>query len=184
MHQESASRRVGLGRRETVRVAAHRKLAGPLAGLLLLATLPVAPASVAPGTSRVAGETLKQPRSEPRAGALDGLAFQGPTGARGMQAHHEDRLVFEDGGFRSLACERLGFEKSVYHATADGGAVRFEAVSVSPGRGTLSWRGVVRDGRLEARYTWVKERWLWTTRQEYWFSGVVSEASDALASGC
>jgi hypothetical protein len=28
---------------------------------------------------------------------------------------------------------------------------------------------VVRNGRLEASYVWVKKGWLWTTQREYWF---------------
>ncbi len=55
------------------------------------------------------------------------------------------------------------------------GIVHFEAVHVSKDYGTMTWRGTVREGRLEAEYVWEKERLLWDTRREYWFSGMLSE---------
>ena len=109
-------------------------------------------------------------------GLLDGLSFSGPTGTVGMDSDHQEKVVFMDGKLRSLVCEKWGFEQRAYRSQLVGDTVRFEAVQVSPDYGTMTWRGTVREGRLEARYVWEKERLFWNTHREYWFKGVISEA--------
>jgi hypothetical protein len=127
-----------------------------------------------PAATFAAAQPQHTPAPAANSGLLDGLVFRGPTGARDMDAHHLDVAVFANGRFRSLACEELGFAQQTYRAERDGDAIRFEAVTVSPKYGTLSWQGVVREGRLEARYVWVKKGWLWTTQREYWFKAEVA----------
>ena len=85
-------------------------------------------------------------------GLLDGLAFSGPTGTLGMGTDHQEKVFFMDGKLRSLDCEKWGFEQRGYRAQLVGDAVHFEAVHVSDDYGTMTWRGTVREGRLEARY--------------------------------
>jgi hypothetical protein len=106
---------------------------------------------------------------------LEGKAFTGPTGAVGMGAHHRETVLFSEGKFRSLACEEWGFEPGNLRADRVNGEVRFEAVHVSKDYGTMTWRGTIRDGKLEAVYVWEKERLFWTTRREYWFAGELEE---------
>lgn len=107
--------------------------------------------------------------------AVEHLVFSGITGTVGMDAHHDDQLVFTAGEFHSRECEKLGFGKSrVEIARADDG-IRFSAVNVSEEYGTLTWNGSIRDGVIEARYVWKKERLFWTIEREYWFSGEVHD---------
>ena len=106
------------------------------------------------------------------------LVFSGDTGTVGMEAHHTDRLVFAEGTFHSRECEKLGFEKSTVRLARDGDVVRFSAVNVSDEFGTLTWRGEIRDGIVEARYVWKKERLFWTIQREYWFSGEIDDVRD------
>jgi hypothetical protein len=105
--------------------------------------------------------------------AFPHLVVSGSTGTVGMDAHHNDELVFEDGRFHSKQCAKIGFQKSTFHIERDGQVVRFSAVSVSSNYGTLTWKGSIRDGIVEAHYVWKKERLFWTIEREYWFSGEV-----------
>ncbi len=103
--------------------------------------------------------------------AVPHLVVSGSTGTVGMDAHHNDHLVFEDGRFHSRQCAKIGFRKSAFHIERDGEVVRFSAVNVSPKHGTLTWKGSIRDGIVQAHYVWKKERLFWTIEREYWFSG-------------
>jgi hypothetical protein len=154
----------GAGKEEIMVVTKISLLARHCMLMFLLSLMIAGPAAA------FAEEQLQQNRAPAaNSGLLDGLVFRGPTGTRDMDAHHIDVAVFANGRFRSLACEELGFAEQAYRAERDGDAIRFEAVTVSPRYGTLSWQGVVRNGRLEASYVWVKKGWLWTTQREYWF---------------
>lgn len=139
--------------------------------LLLLWSLTIA----GPGVAVAGAQQQQSPAPAENPGLLDGLVFRGPTGVKGMDAHHHDVAIFANGRFRSIACEELGFAEQAYRAERDGDAIRFEAVTFSPKYGTLTWQGTVRDGRLDARYVWVKKGWLWTTQREYWLR---AEADD------
>jgi len=108
-------------------------------------------------------------------GVLDGKEFVGPTGEKGKKADHEDVLRFSDGTFTSSACFQYGFTGGPYTATVDGDAIHFQAETISPTHGKMVWEGTLEDGTLEVTYTWTKERWLWTTVREYWFTGSLVE---------
>jgi hypothetical protein len=108
-------------------------------------------------------------------GVLDGKKFIGPTGETGKKAHHEDVLSFSDGVFTSSACFQYGFTGGPYTATVDGDAIHFQAETLSPTHGKMVWEGTLKDGTLDVTYTWTKERWLWTTVREYWFTGTLVE---------
>jgi len=108
-------------------------------------------------------------------GVLDGKKFVGPTGEKGKKVDHEDVLSFSDGTFTSSACFQYGFKSGPYTATVEGDAIHFQAVTVSPTHGKMEWKGTLKDGTLDVAYSWTKERWLWTTHREYWFTGSLKE---------
>jgi hypothetical protein len=104
-------------------------------------------------------------------GVLDGKKFFGPTGEKGKKVDHEDVLSFSDGKFTSSACFPYGFKSGPYTETVEGDSIHFQAVTVSPTHGKMEWKGTLKDGTLDVTYSWTKERWLWTTFREYWFTG-------------
>jgi hypothetical protein len=108
-------------------------------------------------------------------GVLDGKKFVGPTGEKGKKVDHEDVLSFSDGKFTSSACFPYGFKGGPYTATVEGDSIHFQAETISPTHGKMEWKGTLKDGTLDVTYTWTKERWLWTTFREYWFTGSLKE---------
>jgi hypothetical protein len=108
-------------------------------------------------------------------GVLDGKKFVGPTGEKGKKVDHEDVLSFSDGKFTSSACFQYGFKSGPYTETIEGDSIHFQAVTVSPTHGKMEWKGTLKDGTLDVTYSWTKERWLWTTFREYWFTGSLKE---------
>jgi hypothetical protein len=84
------------------------------------------------------------------AGPLDGRSFQGVFLERGKTSGDADTLTFKDGRFRSSACDKYGYSDAPYRATVQGDVVHFETETESPRYGKLVWKGVVRDGRLDA----------------------------------
>lgn len=104
---------------------------------------------------------------------LDGRRFVGLNGEKGreLDPHEREEIVFEDGQFRSVSCDPYGFGSAPYSAQVVADTIRFEAVTHSPTHGTISWRGQVRGERAEMTFEWVKKRWYWDTRREYWFNG-------------
>ena len=88
--------------------------------------------------------------------ALDGRRFEGVFIERGKTSGDADTLVFKDGRFRSLACDRYGYSDAVYRTASAGDSMRFEAETESPKYGKLRWSGVVRGGKLDATATMVQ----------------------------
>ena len=88
--------------------------------------------------------------------ALDGRRFEGVFLERGKTSGDADTLVFSNGRFRSLACDRYGYSDAVYRTASAGDSTRFEAETESAKYGKLLWRGVVRGGKLDATATMVR----------------------------
>jgi hypothetical protein len=84
------------------------------------------------------------------ASSLDGRSFDGVFIERGKTSGDADTLTFKDGRFRSSACDRYGYSDAPYKATVAGDTVLFEAETESPKYGKLLWKGVIRDGKLDA----------------------------------
>ncbi len=84
------------------------------------------------------------------ASPLDGRRFDGVFLERGKTSGDADTITFRDGRFRSSACDRYGYADAPYKVTAVGDALHFEAETESPRYGRLLWKGVVRDGKLDA----------------------------------
>ena len=88
--------------------------------------------------------------------ALDGKRFEGVFLERGKTSGDADTLVFKDGRFRSLACDRYGYSDAAYRTAVIGDSTRFQAETESPKYGKLVWNGVVRGGKLDATATMVR----------------------------
>jgi len=89
--------------------------------------------------------------------ALDGRSFDGVFLQRGKTSGDADTLVFRNGRFRSSACDRYGYSDAPYKTAAVGDTTRFEAETESAKYGKLLWSGVVRNGKLDATATMVRE---------------------------
>ena len=89
--------------------------------------------------------------------ALDGRSFEGVFIQRGKTSGDADTLVFRDGRFRSLACDRYGYSDAPYKTASTGDMTRFEAETDSPKYGKLRWSGVIARGKLDATAVMVRE---------------------------
>jgi hypothetical protein len=89
--------------------------------------------------------------------SLDGRNFLGVVLECGKTEGDADTIVFEDGRFRSIACDRYGYGDGPYTTIAAGDAVTFEAQTESPKYGKLLWHGVVRGRRLDGTLTMVRD---------------------------
>jgi hypothetical protein len=90
------------------------------------------------------------------AGPLDGRSFTGVFLERGKTSGDADTLTFREGRFRSSACDRYGYSDAPYRATVQGDTVHFETETESPRYGKLVWKGVIREGKLDATATAVR----------------------------
>jgi hypothetical protein len=106
---------------------------------------------------------------------LDGKTFLTQTGEKGKKADHEDIISFRDGRFISEGCVKYGFEEKSFTAFADGDAIRFHAENVSPKLGIMLWEGTVKGDVIEAASTWIRDRWYWKIKREYWYRGRMRE---------
>ena len=106
---------------------------------------------------------------------LDGKTFVTQTGEKGKKADHEDIISFRDGRFISEGCVKYGFEEKSFMASADGDAIRFHAENVSPKLGIMLWEGTVKGDVIEAASTWIRDRWYWKIKREYWYRGRMRE---------
>ena len=87
---------------------------------------------------------------------LDGRRFEGIFLERGKTSGDADTLIFKDGRFHSVACDRYGYVEVPYKTVAAGDTLQFEAESESPKYGRLVWKGVVRAGKLDATATMLR----------------------------
>lgn len=90
------------------------------------------------------------------ASELDGRRFEGVFIERGKTSGDADTLVFKDGRFRSVACDKYGYSDAPYKTTMVGDAVHFETETESAKYGRLQWKGQVRGGKLDATATMVR----------------------------
>jgi hypothetical protein len=88
-------------------------------------------------------------------GPLDGKTFVVETGEKGKSGGDKDTLTFKDGSFRSAGCDQYGFGDGAYTSTANGDAIQFEAVTTSPTKGKMTWKGTVTGDKIEVGYVWV-----------------------------
>ena len=89
-------------------------------------------------------------------GPLDGRRFVGETSEAGAEHGSPEEFVFQDGRFDPLACHQYSFSATPYQATAEGGAVRFKAETLSETEGRMRWTGKVEGDRIEGMVLWIK----------------------------
>ena len=105
-----------------------------------------------------------------QSGALDGKRFEGLFIERGKTSGDADTIVFKDGHFRSSACDRYGYSDAAYKTTAVGDAIAFEGETESAKYGRLAWKGMIRNGKLDATATMLRQG---KPPVEHWVVGVV-----------
>ena len=88
---------------------------------------------------------------------LDGRKFAGVVLECGKTEGDADTLIFDDGRFRSTACDKYDYGDGAYTAKVGNGEVSFQAQTESPKYGKLVWQGVVRGKRLDASFTMVRD---------------------------
>lgn len=88
-------------------------------------------------------------------GSLDGKTFVVETGEKGKSGGDKDTLSFRDGNFHSVGCDQYGFGDGAYTSTMNGDAIQFEAVTTSPTKGKMTWKGTVKGDKIEVSYVWV-----------------------------
>lgn len=93
----------------------------------------------------------------PQRPALDGRRFTGVVLERGKTAGDADTLIFDNGRFRSTACDRYDYGDGAYRCQQRDGDIIFDAVTESPKYGQLRWHGVVRGVRLDGTLTMVRD---------------------------
>jgi hypothetical protein len=92
-----------------------------------------------------------------QAAVLDGRSFEGVVLERGKTSGDADTLIFDNGRFRSTACDRYGYGDGAYRTSVSGDSVAFEAETESPKYGKLLWKGVVRGQKLDGTLTMVRD---------------------------
>lgn len=113
--------------------------------------------SIARRSMRVALLALLAVPALAAAQGLDGRRFDGLFVERGKTSGDADTLIFKDGRLRSTACDRFGYGDAPYKVTTSGDVVEFEAETQSPRYGRLVWKGVVRNGKLDATATMLRD---------------------------
>src|SRR5688572_29951987 len=71
---------------------------------------------------------------------LDGKSFVGEFVHKGKTSGDKDTIIFNNGRFRSTACDRYGYGDAAYKTTTEGNITRFEAETESPRYGKLVWK--------------------------------------------
>jgi hypothetical protein len=88
-------------------------------------------------------------------GPLDGKTFVVETGEKGKSGGDKDTLTFKNGNFHSAGCDQYGFGEGAYTSTVNGDSIQFEAVTTSPTKGRMTWKGTVQGDKIEVGYVWV-----------------------------
>ena len=88
-------------------------------------------------------------------GVLDGKTFVVETGEKGKSGGDKDTLIFKDGTFHSTGCDQYGFGDGAYTSSVKGDSIQFEAVTTSPTKGKMTWKGTVTGDMIEVAYVWV-----------------------------
>jgi hypothetical protein len=113
------------------------------------------------------------------AALLDGKTFVTEAGPKGQPADEKDDvLTFRDGQFHSSACDKYGFGKASYQATAQGDALVFTTETSSEKDGRLAWKGTVQGNTIEGTIVYYRKGWFFNPNpepRERWFKGKIKE---------
>ena len=115
---------------------------------------------------------------------LDGMSFSGGIGPDGKPKDVEDRFVFANGTFVSKECElRCKYPARPYFVRNVDGDVEFVSETKCPYKdATIIWRGTVSGDMIEGVATWTINRWYWTIKKRYEFSGKLEQSTSPVAS--
>lgn len=94
----------------------------------------------------------------------------------GQKRPLEDKLVFENGKFSSVVCQRYDFAEAPYWVRVDGDRIHFLAELTSPTDGTMRWTGTIRGDKLTGTMRWIKQRWYWTIDTSHQIRGDLEPA--------
>ena len=110
---------------------------------------------------------------------LDGLQFSaGIVRSSEAETGNEplrDTLIFKDGQFSSVVCERYNFTSAPYWIRSEGDQVHFLVELTSPTDGKMVWKGTIRDEKLEGTMRWTRKRWYWTVDAEHKIRGELKD---------
>jgi len=98
-----------------------------------------------------------------------------PNGRKGEKGRPPRRHLFPRWQVHIRGVRKYGFEEKTFTATTDGGVIRFRAENVSPRLGIMLWEGTVKEDVFEATSTWIRDRWYWKIKREYWYRGRLKE---------
>ncbi len=99
---------------------------------------------------------MTAPSSAPSS-SLDGRRFEGVVLERGKTSGDADTLIFEQGRFRSTACDSYGYGDGRYRVSTAGDGLAFEAETESAQYGQLRWHGTVHGERLDGTLVMVRD---------------------------
>lgn len=118
----------------------------------LLAPVGCGPATEAADTEVTVPPVVEGAVSSAQPGILDGRRFTIVVNENGRAEPMSDVLIFDDGLFHSVECDRLGFVSAPYliNETEDG--TIFAVESHSPEGATDAWQGRIRDSVIEGSF--------------------------------
>ena len=111
-------------------------------------------------------------------GVLDGKTFMVKQGEKGKEATDTDTLIFKDGKFHSIACDKYGFSEGGYTAKEEGDTLQFVADISSAKKGKMHWEGTVEGDIIHISYVWVdRSHWYKPNPKpvEYWAKGALKK---------
>lgn len=108
-------------------------------------------------------------------GLLDGKIFSGQSREKHKSSLNEDELRFANGNFYSITYSDKGFEQGVYIVKAVEKKIYFEAETVNPKKGKITWRGIIQGDSITVNYRWRKKGWLSDTVKDYTFDGTLKK---------
>jgi hypothetical protein len=116
-------------------------------------------------------------------GILDGMRFASELGPEGKPSDVKDTLVFADGLFVSMECERrCNYPARPYFVRQNGDRVEFVSETRCPDKDAkIVWRGTVDEDSISGTFTWTIARWYWTIEKEFWFEGTRAEPATPVA---
>ena len=117
-------------------------------------------------------------------GVLDGMIFKSELGPIGKPPDIKDDLIFKDGMFVSVQCERqCNYPAQPYFVREKDGEIQFVSETKCLTKDAkLVWRGSVKGNTIEGILEWTANRWYWTVQKEFWFKGTIKKASESIAS--
>jgi len=120
---------------------------------------------------------------ESSGGVLDGKTFMVKQGEKGEEAKGSDTLIFKDGKFRSMGCDKYGFGEAPYKATVEGDTIKFVSDTTSESKGKIHWEGTVQGDKIDATYVWIdKSHWYKPNPKplEKWSTGELSKSEGGM----